>query len=81
MRFGDTDGFVDVERLRRRLLDELDDVRVDEPLDDGGELADLLDDAMEDEISASVARGYCVDAETGALVVGAAPRPRSRFTG
>jgi hypothetical protein len=26
---------------------------------------------MEDEISASVARGYCVDAETGALVVGA----------
>ena len=39
--------------------------------DVGGELADLLDDAMEDEISASVARGYCVDAETGALVVGA----------
>ena len=37
----------------------------------GGELADLLDDAMEDEISASVARGYCVDAETGAVVVGA----------
>jgi hypothetical protein len=31
----------------------------------------LLDDAMEDEISASVARGYCVDAETGAVVVGA----------
>ena len=37
----------------------------------GGELADLLDDAMEDEISASVARGYCVDNETGAVIVGA----------
>ena len=37
----------------------------------GGELADLLDDAMEDEISASVARGYCVDGETGAVIVGA----------
>ena len=36
----------------------------------GGELADLLDDAMEDEISASVARGYCVDGETGAVIVG-----------
>ncbi len=36
----------------------------------GGELADLLDDAMEDEISASVARGYCVDNETGAVIVG-----------
>ena len=36
----------------------------------GGELADLLDDAMEDEISASVARGYCVDDETGAVIVG-----------
>ena len=37
----------------------------------GDTLADLLDDAMEDELSASVARGYCVDAETGELVVGA----------
>ena len=61
-------------RLERAQEEANGDLRVVSARGAGGErlVEGLLRDAMEDEISASLERGYCFDDEDGSVVVGAA---------